>query len=134
MRGAVCVVVVERVVLVRFVVVVVLVDVVGELVVVLVLGELVVVLVAGLQDSDRALSPAGTGIADSGVPGATLTAIGAVRPFGCNTMTVHVSADAAGSSAIACTASAVPTVEIVIRSFRRLNTLGYLLPPSCARN
>jgi hypothetical protein len=86
------------------------------------------VVVVGVQLSDTALPAIGSWIAESGVPGATLTSTVVVPPKGTATVTTQSSPRAAGSSAIACTASTVPTVASPTVSFRLLNTLAYLLP------
>ncbi|HUO73425.1 MAG TPA: hypothetical protein VMU39_21830 [Solirubrobacteraceae bacterium] len=65
----------------------------------------------------------GSWIADSGVPGGTSTLNVSVCPVSMVTVRTHASADAAGSSAMACTASSEPTVASKAVSFRRPNTL-----------
>jgi len=103
------------------------------------LEPVVVVVVGGgggggggaLHDSETLAIGAGTGrpSADTGVPGAALTVKERCCPVTVVTVTTHVSADAVGISARACTESTVPTVKSATLSFRRLNTVALLLPP-----
>ena len=95
------------------------------LVVDVVVGEdWVVVVDAGAHESDTAWAPAGRpGIWESGVFAGTLTGSETVWPVISTTVTVHVSAEATGISARACTASTVATVASATVSFRLLNTL-----------
>jgi hypothetical protein len=95
------------------------------LVVDVVLGDVDVVVVdAGAHESDTAWAPAGSpGIDASGVFAGTLTGSVTVWPVIRTTVTVHVSAEATGISARACTANTMPTVANATVSFRLLNTL-----------
>jgi hypothetical protein len=98
------------------------------LVVELVDGESVVVVVCVGHETPTTVPPAGTGTG--------LVAVGIVTwmsPVGRWTVAMQ-SASAAGIMAIAWTASTVITVASPTVSFRLLNTLAYLLPPSSVRN
>jgi hypothetical protein len=108
----------------------VVVEVVLGVVVEVVLG-VVVEVVDGEQDSDsfKIVPLTGTGIDESGVPGATSTVKLVVCPLAIVTVTTQVSADADGIAAMTLTASAVIRATT---SFRLLNTVALLLPPSAA--
>jgi len=95
------------------------------LVVDVVVGEdWVVVVAAGAHESDTAWAPVGSpGIWERGVFAGTLTGRETVWPVISTTVTVHVSAEATGISARACTANTVATVASATVSFRLLNTL-----------
>ena len=75
----------------------------------------------------------GSEIDDNGVPGGTLTVNVSLTPPSSVTVTVHVSADAVGSAAIASVTRVAPVAATAITSFRLLNTVAYLLPPSNVR-
>jgi hypothetical protein len=94
-------------------------------VVVVVVVVVVVLVVVGVQDAWTFLTgpvPAGTRL-EAGVPGGALTSKVSVWPVSSVTVTLHWSAEALGSTAMAMVARADPAAMARTFSFRRTDTV-----------
>jgi hypothetical protein len=92
----------------------------------------VVVELAGAHDSDTFVTGTDTGSDrdDSGVPAGTFITNDSCPPPATVTVTVQVSAEASGTAEMAAHVTRAPAVAKATRSFRPLNTVVCLLPPS----